>query len=156
VSLAPAKHENAPVQDRPAVGGIVSSQVKSPGTDGLITAQTKPLSEGAGILPIPGLVYYTADQLTKRPQAVVVPELDPAATRSIIVSGAMILQLRINNLGQVVDVEVEQNELPEIFAVTVTNAFRNSRFTPGERDGQQVNSLMRIEVRYDDKRLAGH
>jgi len=133
----------------------VIGDMKLSGVADSTAPESKDRSEGVGLLPIFGPAYYTTDQLTKRPQALSVAELDTAATRSIIVSGALILRLRINEQGQVVDAEVEQNELPEIFAETAIKAFRQSRFTPGERNGQLVNTLMRIEVRYDDKRLSG-
>jgi hypothetical protein len=147
--------EKTPIPFPPTEGGIVIGDMKLPGAADSTAPESKGLSEGAGLLPISGPVYYTTDQLTKRPQALAVAEFDTAATRSIIVSGALILRLKINERGQVVDVEVEQNELPEIFAETAIKAFRQSRFTPGERNGQRVNTLMRIEVRYDDKRLSG-
>lgn len=149
------KGEKTPIQIPSTEGGIVLGDTKLPGAADSTAPESKDRSEGVGLLPISGPVYYTTDQLTKRPQALAVAELDTAATRSIIVSGALVLQLRINAQGQVVDVEVEQNELPEIFAETAIKAFRQSRFTPGERNGQRVNTLMRIEVRYDDKRLSG-
>jgi outer membrane biosynthesis protein TonB len=149
------KGEKIPIPIPPTEGSIVLGDMKSPGAADSTAPESKDRSEGAGLLPIPGPVYYTTDQLTKRPQALAVAELDTAATRSIIVSGALILRLRINEQGQIVDAEVEQNELPEIFAETAIKAFRQSRFTPGERNGQRVNTLMRIEVRYDDKRLSG-
>lgn len=149
------KGEKTPMPIPPAESGIALGDTKSPGAADSRAPESKDRSEGAGLLPIPGPVYYTTDQLTKRPQALAVAELDTAATRSIIVSGALILRLRINEQGLVVDAEVEQNELPEIFAETAIKAFRQSRFTPGERNGQRVNTLMRIEVRYDDKRLSG-
>jgi len=147
--------EKTPIPFPPTEGGIVIGDMKLSGAADSTAPESKDRSEGAGLFPISGPAYYTTDQLTKRPQALSVAELDTAATRSIIVSGALILRLRINEQGQVVDAEVEQNELPEIFAETAIKAFRQSRFTPGERNGQLVNTLMRIEVRYDDKRLSG-
>ena len=153
VSLVTTRGEKAPIPYPPVESGVVISDTKSPGAGD--SAVSGPLTEGTGILPISGPVYFTTDQLTKRPQAVTVAELDTAATQSIIVSGAMILQLRIDDRGQVVNVDIEQNELPEIFAVTAINAFKKSFFTPGERNGIRVNSLLRIEVRYDDKLLSG-
>lgn len=155
VSLVPTRGEKTPILYPPAESEIVVGDVTSPGAVDSTAPESRDRTEGAGLLPIPGPVYLTMDQLTKRPQAVAVAELDTAATRSVIVSGALILQLRINDRGQVVDVAVEQNELPEIFAETAVNAFKHSRFTPGERNGLRVNTLMRIEVRYDDKRLSG-
>lgn len=154
VLLAPTQGEITPILYPPAENGIVVGDMKTPGAGDSTAPESRDRTEGAGLLPIPGPVYLTTDQLTKHPQAVAVAELDTAATRSIIVSGALILQLKINDRGQVVDVAVEQNELPEIFAETAVNAFKHSRFSPGERNGLPVNTLMRIEVRYDDKRLS--
>ncbi|MBA3032651.1 MAG: energy transducer TonB [Gammaproteobacteria bacterium] len=139
----------------PAMAEAIADIAAQPGIDGKEAAQPRMQTEGADILPFPGPSYYTTDQLTKRPEAVAVAELDTADTRSIIVSGGMILQLRIDDLGHVVDVVVEQSELPEIFIATAINAFRHSRFKPGELNGKRVSTMMRIEVRYDDARLTG-
>lgn len=110
-------------------------------------------SDGLDIFPYQGISYFTTDQLTKRPRAIEVAELDTDTTRSIIVSGTMILQLWIDDQGQVTDAVIEQNDLPEVFVSTAISAFKQSRFTPGERFGRRVPTLMRIEVRYDDDRL---
>lgn len=133
---------------------IVETEAQ-PGVEGKEAAEPRTQSEGADILPFPGPAYYTTDQLTKRPEAIAVSELDTPDTRSIIVSGGMVLQLWINDRGYVVDVVVEQSELPEIFVATAINAFRHSLFKPGERNGKRVSTMMRIEVRYDDARLSG-
>lgn len=139
----------------PAMAEAIADFAAQPGIDGKETAQPSIQTEGADILPFPGPAYYTTDQLTKRPVAVAVAELDTADTRSIIVSGGMILQLWIDDRGHVADVVVEQSELPEIFITTAINAFRHSRFNPGELNGKRVSTMMRIEVRYDDARLTG-
>ncbi len=109
--------------------------------------------DGADLLPIPGPAYYTSDQLTKRTRAIAVQELDTPEMKAIIVAGKLILKLWIDNQGQVEDVVVESSELPEIFAAVAVKAFRQSRFAPGERNGQRVATVMRIEVSYEDKRL---
>lgn len=115
--------------------------------------EVKPLVEAAGLLPLPGPVFYTTDQLTKRPRAISVAELDTPVTMPYIVRGKLILQLWIDGSGKVVDVVVEDSNLPAVFAETAGNAFKRSRFTPGERNGVPVGSVMRIEVSYDDMRL---
>jgi TonB family protein len=115
--------------------------------------QSQTGAEGADLLPIPALGYYTTDQLSKRPQPVTAIELDSAETRAIVVSGKIILKLWINEFGSVADVEVETSELPEVFSRAALAAFRNAHFTPGERNGSPVGTVMRIEVSYDDGRL---
>lgn len=131
---------------------IPDAETTSSGNSNLPEEPRNP-SDGLDILPYQGLSYFTTDQLTKRPRAMEVAELDTETTRSIIASGAMILQLWIDDQGHVADAVIEQNDLPEIFVSTAISAFKQSRFTPGERLGKRVPTMMRIEVRYDDDRL---
>ena len=112
-----------------------------------------PRADGAGLLPLPGTVYYTTDQLTKRPQPVAAAELDAPEIRPIVASGKIVLTLLINEFGAVADVVVEKSDLPEVFSRTAVAAFKAMRFVPGERNGQPVGTLMRIEVNYDDGRV---
>lgn len=110
-------------------------------------------AEGADLLPLPAPAYYTTDQLTKRPQPVAAADLDAPEIRPIVASGKMVLKLWINEFGVVADVVVEKTELPEAFSRTAVAAFKGLRFVPGERNGQPVGTVMRIEVTYDDGRL---
>jgi len=109
-------------------------------------------TEGIGLLPIPAPTYYTTDQLTKRPQATGEAELDTPEIWPILTSGTIILKLWISELGDVISVDVEKTDLPEIFSRTAVAAFRNLRFVPGEINGQRVGTMMRIEITYDDGR----
>lgn len=107
---------------------------------------------GIGLLPIPAPTYYTTDQLTKRPQPTAEAELDTPEIGPVFASGTIILKLWISELGDVISVDVEKTDLPEIFSRTAVAAFRNLRFVPGEINGQPVGTMMRIEVTYDDGR----
>lgn len=113
---------------------------------------SQPRSEGADLLPIPAPSYYGTDQLSKRPQPLAEAKLDTPEISPIIASGKMILKLWINELGEVIEVEVEKTELPEMFSRTAISAFKQLRFAAGERHGQAVGSVMRIEVSYVDGR----
>lgn len=112
---------------------------------------------GENLLPIPGIDYYPSKQLTVKPRALSEPVLDPEAGANnrenkivFAASGKIILVLWINDNGNVVDVLIEESDLPEIFSQTAVKAFRELKFSPGELDGKAVGSVMRIEVRYDD------
>lgn len=107
---------------------------------------------GIGLLPIPAPTYYTTDQLTKRPQPVGAVELDGPEIRPILASGTIILKLWINELGDVISVDVEKTDLPDIFTRTAVAAFEQLHFVPGELNGQRVGTMMRIEISYDDGR----
>lgn len=139
----------------PAAGGDASA----PG-GGRTVLDARPQTEpsrpaaafAAGLLPLPSALYYPADRLTKRPQPAVGIDLDGPETRTIIASGKMILWLRIEDDGNVTEVEVERSELPGAFANAAITAFKHARFIPGELDGRRVGSVMRVEITYDDNR----
>ena len=107
-------------------------------------------AESIGLLPLPAPTYYTTDRLTKRPMPTAIVELDTPETWPIAVSGRIVMKLWINEFGEVIAADVEQSELPEIFSKTAVAAFKRLRFTPGERNGKPVGTMMRIEVIYDD------
>jgi hypothetical protein len=99
------------------------------------------------------ITYYPAPQLTKHPQPLVQGDLDPPDIQSIIASGSLILDLWIDDRGEVTDVVVEEGNLPEVFVAAVVTAFKQSRFQPGERFGQPVGTVMRVAVTFADRRL---
>lgn len=105
------------------------------------------------ILPLPGIDYYATNALTVKPKALGEAALDPEEIAAIVATGRVVLLLRINEQGEVVDVSVEHSDLPDVFSETAAKAFRKLRFAPGELDGRKVGAVMRIEVRYDDDRL---
>lgn len=109
--------------------------------------------EGTDLLPIPAPIYYSTDQLTKRPQALADAKLETPEISPIIASGKIILKLWISDRGEVIDVEVENTELPEAFSFATIAGFKQLRFIAGERFGQPVGSIIRIEVSYVDGRL---
>ncbi len=117
---------------------------------------TQQHAEGAGLLPLPAPVFYTMDQLSKRPQPLAEADLDPEQIRPIVASGKIVLKLWINEFGVVTDATVEKTDMPGVFSQTAIAAFKGLRFSPGERDGMPVRSLMRVEVTYDDGRARGY
>lgn len=140
--------------------GIMSAaelRAQQPAADTISSAPNQPVAPqpaaGIDLLPLAAPVYYTTDQLSKRPQPLAAAELDTPQLRAIVASGKIVLTLRINEFGAVVDVTVEKSELPEAFSRSAAAAFKAMRFTPGERNGQPVATIMRIEVDYDDNRL---
>jgi len=116
------------------------------------TAASSEPAEGTGILPFSAPHYYPTDQLSKRPQPLASADLEGPEIHPIVASGKIILKLWIDEFGEVNEVEVEKTELPEVFSRSTTAAFKRLRFTPGERSGMRVRSVMRIEVSYDDAR----
>lgn len=106
------------------------------------------------ILPLPGMDYFPTNALAVKPKALGEAALDPAEIAAIVASGKILLVLRINDQGEVVDVSVEHSDLPDVFTETAVQAFLKLPFAPGELNGRKVGAVMRIEVRYDDVRLS--
>jgi hypothetical protein len=113
-----------------------------------------PSRQGAELLPLPANRFYSTRELTKRPQPLGQADLDAPEIRMIVASGKMILKLWIDEAGEVIEVDVEKTELPEILSNLTKARFKRMRFLPGERMGIPVGSVMRIEVNYDDNRIA--
>lgn len=97
--------------------------------------------------------FYPAEQLTVRPRVVTEVELESIETRLLSASGDIVLQVFIDERGDVAGVEVEASSLPELFSRTVSNAFRNFKFTPGEVEGLVVRSVIRVEISFKDTAL---
>lgn len=63
--------------------------------------------------------------------------------------GKIILILWIDPLGEVLEVSVETDDLPDEIANEMSMAFRQLHFKPGEMDGRTVGAVMKIEVGVD-------
>lgn len=148
--LERSKASPAPARETVTAKDNLLANTEQPGS----TDTPQNSAVGVNLLPFAGALYFTTDQLTKRPIPLKIASLDPPQTRDIIASGKLILRLRINSSGRIVEALVEESNMPTIFAEAVTDAFLQSRFRPGEKNGLRVATLMWIEVRYDDKRLS--
>ncbi len=113
------------------------------------TAQAPPPPPG-GVPFIGDPTYYPARQLDVYPRALerVEPAYpEQAAQRNQ--SGVVTLLLLINELGSVDDVSVLSAEPEDLFEASAIAAFRQARFTPGEKDGRKVKSRLVVRVNYD-------
>lgn len=127
--------------------------------------QTEPVSEfpgpvsagqtresGVGHLPIPGQAFFPPTLLSRKP---VLLDNDPLESTPLYVlapPGKLLLKLWIDDRGRVIEVETESTDLPAEFAVAASEAFSRARFSPGERGGLPVGTVLRIEVNHSDTR----
>jgi TonB family protein len=148
-TLTPQRGPAAAVAATSATGASATAVPKS----SQATEEPSPAADqtkGVDIVPIPAPIYYTADQLTKRPQPISAPRLDTPEIGLIFTSGSVILKLWINELGDVISVDIEESDVPEAIAASAVAAFKTLRFAPGEINGRPVGALMRIEVTYNE------
>lgn len=117
-------------------------------------AQTEAISTDAenSILPLDAPRFYPSEQLTQSPVPLEFKELDSPETDDIIATGQMTIKLWIDEQGKVVHVSVEHALLPPRLVESTVQHFEQMRFTPGERYGQAVGSLITIEVDFNDGR----
>jgi hypothetical protein len=105
--------------------------------------------EGAGLLPAPAPGYFTPDQLTLRPQPAGEAELHTLETKLAPATGTLSLKLWISEFGDVIAVDIEKTDLPEIYAKAAVAGFMKLHFSPGERNGRRVGTVMSIQVSYE-------
>ena len=98
-----------------------------------------------------GARYFKGSELTQRPQPIESIELSYPALgllQDIERSGSIVLRLLIAETGAVDQVLVESSNLPAAFQDETVVRFTHARFAPGQIDGVQVKSQMRIEVTF--------
>ncbi len=93
--------------------------------------------------------WYGARQLDVQPRTSqpVEPVYPPEARRRNQ-EGSVELKLRIDEFGNVKDVEVVQGVPPGVFDQSALDAFQKAHFEPAIKDGRPVRALVFIRVRY--------
>ncbi|MBT9567846.1 MAG: energy transducer TonB [Thiobacillus sp.] len=96
------------------------------------------------------LTYYSAREVDVHPRALaaIEPAYPEAAEREKL-SGKVVLQLKLEADGRVVDVAVVEATPPEVFDQAAVEAFMHARFAPALKNGRPVRALMMIEVTFD-------
>ncbi len=96
------------------------------------------------VLPPP--YYFEPAELTEQPEVAV----DIAPDLSAILAGGLsqmaVLDLLINESGDIDDVVMEDSNLPEPAQQMIRDAFAKTKFRPGKVAGMPVKSMLKIEV----------
>lgn len=96
------------------------------------------------------LNYYTTREVDVPPHVLVNIEPNyPNEADSNGISGRVRLQLKIEADGSVSEVEVITAVPPGLFERVTLDAFRQARFSPAQKQGRAVRSMVLIEVRFD-------
>jgi protein TonB len=148
-----------PVHPAPAasVSPPAQSELVSPTTvSSDIPASANPAPQTNSALPavnMPLLVdptYYTAKQLDVQPRPLV--SINPAYPPDAIARGTtgwVALKLKLDERGNVQDVEFSDASPPGIFNQSALDAFSHAHFAAAQKDGRAVKSLIQIKVRYE-------
>ncbi|GBL45858.1 proline-rich protein [Sulfuriferula multivorans] len=155
---APEPAPEAPPQPAPPAPEERASPPAPAASDAppVVPRAPNPAPQPSSALPavnVPLLVdptYYTAKQLDVQPRALaaISPVYPPDAVARGT-AGWVVLKLKLDEGGNVQDVEVSDASPPGIFDQSARDAFRNARFAPAQKDGRAVKSLVQIKVRYE-------
>lgn len=96
--------------------------------------------------------WYLARHVDSHPKAIgsITPKY-PDLARQRGQEGSLKLMVKIDDLGQVRDVEVVEASPPGVFDEAALEAFRNARFQPAMKEGQPVRyeAYMRVEFKLE-------
>ncbi|MCC6211432.1 MAG: energy transducer TonB [Burkholderiales bacterium] len=150
VRLEPAR---GPAAALDGVSDQASSLANAPGRPDAADKPAPPRrpARGIDVAPVPAPVFYSADQLTRRPEPTAQPDLHVPRKIARLVVGAVSLRLWIDEFGNVVSVEVTKSNVPATVSDLAVEAFRGTRFKPGEIEGRSVRSRIDVDVIYDPR-----
>ena len=128
----------------------------APDAPPVVPSAPNPAPQPSSALPavnVPLLVdptYYTAKQLDVQPRALAA--INPVYPPDAVARGTagwVVLKLKLDEGGNVQDVEPSDASPPGIFDQSALDAFRKAHFAPAQKDGRAVKSLVQIKVRYE-------
>lgn len=128
-----------PVSDEPLPAETVAAQFAA-----------APAASPLAIASAADLTFYSAREVDVHPRALdeIAPDYPDKADKQKL-SGKVIVQLKLEADGRVVDVDVIEATPPDVFEQTTVEAFRAARFSPAFKGGRPVRSLMMIEMTFD-------
>lgn len=169
VESAASEQVLTPPQPAPAEAGPIE---RPPGPERHVAAASSPLAQvstprslptaDSALPSVPVIVdpnWYEARQLDVQPQAAsAITPVYPADAYRKGLQGSVVLRMKIDEFGQVRNIEVESSDPPGVFDASALEAFGKGRFKAGRRAGQPVRAQILIRVTYemgDAKPLAG-
>lgn len=155
---APVQQPETPLpaqEPMPAQKSETSAQVEqaTPAAQPGPAIKEPPVETPALTLPSPvDVTWYLARQVDKHPRAIgsITPKY-PESARQQGKEGSLKLMVKIDDQGQVRDVEVVEAHPPGMFDEAAMEAFRNARFQPAMKDGRPVRyeAYMRVEFKLE-------
>ncbi len=156
--MAPESAPEAPPKPVPPapVANAPQPVQAAPVSPPVVPTASNPAPQPISALPavnVPLLVdptYYTAKQLDVQPRALAA--INPVYPPDAVARGTagwVVLKLKLDEGGNVQDVEPSDASPPGIFDQSALDAFRKAHFAPARKDGRAVKSLIVIKVRYE-------
>jgi protein TonB len=156
----PARSASAPasppVATAPSSLSSLLPALAAPGFAGFSDSGPRLGAVGGGTGPTASAVDATRPQATAAPAAVLVAARPlrrpaprfPSAARREGRTGVVVVQLRVDEQGVVVDVRIVQSDPPGVFDAAAVESVRGWTFAPATSDGEPVPSWVRQTIRF--------
>lgn len=92
--------------------------------------------------------YFRPSELEEPPQSADEINVAYPDEKGAIRSGSVVLEVLINENGQVDRVNVESSDLPGDYQLAASRSFQRAEFVPGRLNGHPVKSRLRVEVSF--------
>ena len=99
--------------------------------------------------PMPREIYYLLSELEQPPQILKDIDQNPSGLDSYSEGGRVVLQIWIDENGNVVNQELVETMLPPAFVDSAIKSFAQAKFSAGIKDGRPVKSTLKVVVNYD-------
>lgn len=103
----------------------------------------------AAAAPMPREIYYLLSELEQPPQILKDIDQNPTGLSTYSQGGRVILQIWIDENGNVVNQELVETMLPSAFVDSAIKSFAQAKFIAGVKDGRPVRSTMKVVINYD-------
>lgn len=146
VALAEAKAE---AREIPETNSLDKASEEADATSGEKSATSQVSAELALITPIRQEPYFLLSELEEPPQILQDIDHNPANIEPYAQGGRVVLQLWIDEQGNVVDQKLVETMLPTVFVDSAMKSFAQAKFIAGIKDGRPVKSTVKVVVNYD-------
>ena len=126
-----------------------SREADATATSGEESATRQVSAEPVILTPIRQETYFPLSELEEAPQILHDIDQDPANLKPYSQGGRVIIQLWIDEQGNVVDQELVETMLPSVFVDSAMHSFAQAKFIAGIKDGRPVKSTLKVVINYD-------
>lgn len=98
---------------------------------------------------IPQETYFVLSELEEPPRILKDIDQNPENLETYAQGGRVVLQLWIDEQGNVVDQELVETMLPSVFVDSAMRSFAQAKFVAGIKYGRPVKSTVKVVINYD-------
>lgn len=141
--------EKAEAREIPETNSLDKAAREVDATSDQKSATSQVNLDPVNITPIRQETYFLLSELEEPPRILQNIEQNPTNLTSYTEGGQVILQLWIDEQGNVVNQELVETMLPSVFVDSAMKSFAQAKFIAGVKNGRPVKSTLKVIVNYD-------